>query len=55
MHGTALLKTSKEKDIGVTLIAEWKVLEQCGIAAKKGNQLLGTIKVNITHREKNII
>ena len=54
MHNTVLLKTSsKEKDLGVTISADWKVSEQCGIAARKGNQLLGMIKRNITYREKN--
>ena len=55
MHNTVLLKTSKEKDLGVTISADWKVSEQCGIAARKGNQLLGMIKRNITYREKNSI
>ena len=55
MHNTVLLKTSKEKDLGVTISADWKVSEQCGIAARKGNQLLGMIKRNITYREKNLI
>ena len=32
-----------------------KRVEQCGIAARKGNQLLGMIKGNITYREKNVI
>ena len=32
---TVLLKTSKENDIGVTISADWKMSEQCGIAAKK--------------------
>ena len=53
MHNTVLLKTAKEKDLGVTISADWKVSEQCGIAARKGNQLLGMIKRNITYREKN--
>ena len=48
MDNTVLLKTSKEKDIGVTVSADWKVSEQCGIAARKGNQLLGMIKINIS-------
>ena len=48
MHNTVLLKTSKEKDLGVTISADWKMSEQCGIAARKGNQLLGMIKRNIT-------
>ena len=50
MHNTVLLKTSKEKDIGMTISADWKVSEQCGIGARKGNQLLGMIKRNITYR-----
>ena len=54
MHNTVLLKTSKEKDLGMTISADWKVSEQCGIAAKKGNQLLGMIKRNITYREKHL-
>ena len=52
IHNTVLLKTSKEKDLGVTISADWKVSEQCGIAARKGNQLLEMIKRNITYREK---
>ena len=56
MDNTVLLKTSKEKkDIGVTISADWKVSEQCGIAARKGNQLLRMNKINITYREKNFI
>ena len=39
MHYTVLLKTSKVKDLGVTISADWKVSEQCGIAARTGNQL----------------
>ena len=54
MHNTVLLKTSKEKDLGMTISADWKVSGQCGIAARKGNQLLGMIKRNITYREKNL-
>ena len=29
-----------------------KVSEQCGIAASKGNQILGFIRRNITYKEK---
>ena len=52
MDNTVLLKTSKKKDLVVTISADWKVSEQCGIAARKGNQLLGMIKINITYREQ---
>ena len=55
MDNTVLLKTSKEKDIGVTISADWNVSEQCGIAARKGKQLLEMIKRNITYRERNLI
>ena len=39
MYYTVLLKISKEKDLGMTISADWKVSEQCGIAARTGNQL----------------
>ena len=33
----------KEKDLGVTISADMKVSEQCGIAASNGNQSLELI------------
>ena len=48
MGGTILIKTVKEKDLGVTMNANMKVSEQCRIAASKGNQVLGMIRRNIT-------
>ena len=39
----------------MTISADWKVSEQCGIAARKGDQLLGMIKINITDKENNLI
>ena len=44
--------TSQEKDLGVTFSADMKVSEQCGIAASKGNQILGLIRRTITYKEK---
>ena len=32
-----------------------KVSEQCGIAAAKGSQIIGLIKPNIVHNEKELI
>ena len=32
-----------------------KVSEQCGIAARKGDQLLGMIRRNITYRERKLM
>ena len=55
MGGTILSKTVKEKDLGVTMNANMKVSEQCGIAASKGNQVLGMIRRNITYKEKSLI
>ena len=55
MGGTILSKTVKEKDLGVTMNANMKVSEQCRIAASKGNQILGMIRRNITHKEKSLI
>ena len=44
MGGTILIKTGKEKDLGVTMNANTKVSEQCRIAASMGNQVLGMIR-----------
>ena len=48
MGDTVLGTIVKEKDLGVTISADMKVSEQCGIAASKGNQILGLIRRNIT-------
>ena len=45
--------TVKEKDLGITINADMKVSEQCGIAASKDNQILGLIRRNITFKEKS--
>ena len=55
MGDTVLGTTVKEKDSGVTISTDRKVLEQCGIAASKGNQILGLIRRNITYKEKRLI
>ena len=55
MGDTVLGTTVKEKDLGVTISADMKVSEQCGIAASKGNQILGLIRRNITYKEKKLI
>ena len=39
MGGTELNTTLKERDLELTISADRKVSEQCGIAAKKGNQI----------------
>ena len=52
MGYTVLGTTVKEKDLGIIISADMKVSEQCGIAASKGNQILGLIRRNITYKEK---
>ena len=45
----------KEKDLGVTISADMKVSEQCGVAASNGNQILRLIRRNIAYKEKKLI
>ena len=52
---TVLGTTVKEKDFRVTISADMKVSEQCGIAGSKGNQILGLIRRNITYKDKKLI
>ena len=53
--GNTILGTSVKKDLGVTISADMTVSEQCGLAAAKGNQILGLIRRNITYMEKTLI
>ena len=53
MGDTVLSTTVKEKDLGITISADMKVSEQCGIAASNGNQIHGLIRRNITYNEKS--
>ena len=55
MGDYVLCITVKEKDFGITISAHMKVSEQCGIAASKGNQIIGFIRRNITYKEKMLI
>ena len=55
MGDTVLGTTVKQKDLGVTISADMKVSEQCGITASKGNQILGLIRRNITYKGKKLI
>ena len=54
--GVAVLgRTTQEKDLGVTFSVDMKVSEQCGIAASKGNQILGLIRRTTMYKEKQLI
>ena len=55
MGNAVLGRTTQEKDLGVTCSADMKVSEQCGIAASKGNQVLGLIRRTIMYKEKQLI
>ena len=46
--GTIVSKAVKEKYLGVSMIANNNVSEQCRIAASKGNHFLGVIRRYIT-------
>ena len=52
MGDTVLNTILKEKDLGLTISAGMKVSELCGIAAAKGNHILGLIRRNIVYKEK---
>ena len=55
MGDAVLVRTTQEKDLGVTFSANMKVSEQCEIAASKGNQILGLIRRTIMYKEKQLI
>ena len=55
MGDAVLGRTTQKKELGVTFSADMKVSEQCGIAASKGNQILGLIKRTIMYKEKQLI
>ena len=55
MGDAVLGRTTQEKDLGETFSAGMKVSEQCGIAASKGNQILGLIRRTIMYKEKQLI
>ena len=48
-------KVLKFAYLGLTISADMEVSEQCGIAAAKGNQIIGLIRRNIVYKEKELI
>ena len=52
MGDTVLGTTVKETDLGITISADMKVSEQCGIVTSKGNHILGLIRRNIALGER---
>ena len=55
MGDAVLGRTTKENNLGVTFSADLKVSEQCGIAASKGNQIIGLIRRTITYKDKHLV
>ena len=55
MGNAVLGRSTQENDLGVTFSADMKFSEQCGIAALKGNQILGLNRRTITYKEKQLI
>ena len=55
MEDAVIGRTPQEKDLGVTFSADMKVSEQYGIAALKGNKILGLIRRTIMYKEKQLI
>ena len=47
-----LNSTAKKNYVGLNTTADMTVSEQCGIAAAKGNQILGLIRRNTVYKEK---
>ena len=50
--GDAMVGRTK-KILRVTFSADIKISELCGIAASKGNEILGLIRRTITYKEKS--
>ena len=55
MGDAVLSRKTQEKDLGATFSADMTVSEQCGIAASKGNQILGLIRRTIMYKETQLI
>ena len=55
LDGKALATVSEEKDLGVIISQDLKVSTQCGVAAKKGYQILGLINRTFACKTKSII
>ena len=55
MGDTVLGTAVRENDLGMTISADMKVSEQCGIAASEDKNILGLIRRNITYKEKSLL
>jgi ribonuclease P/MRP protein subunit RPP40 len=55
MGGNEIKKSKKERDLGVIMDCTGKSSEQCVMAVKKANSVLGMIKRNIKFKSKEVI
>jgi ribonuclease P/MRP protein subunit RPP40 len=55
LNGTALSITSEEKDLRVIIKDNLKPSQQCAVAARKENQILGQIRRGFTCYDKDTI
>jgi hypothetical protein len=55
MGVNTLKKITQERDLGVLIDKSGKSAEQCALAVKKANGILGMIKRNIKFKSKNVI
>ena len=51
MGDAVLGRTTQEKDLRVTFSADMKVSQQCGIAASKGNTIMGLFRRTIMYTD----
>ena len=52
MGDTVLGTILRENHLRITISADMTTSEQCGIAASKGNQIIGVIMINISYKQK---
>ena len=55
LGGSPIQSTGSEVDLGIVVDKSLKVGNQCAIAAKKGNAMLGMIKRNFNNKDKDSI
>ena len=55
MGYTVLRTILREKHLRITISADKTTSEQCGIAASKGNQIIGVIMRNISYKQKRYL
>ena len=55
LGGSILKSSKKERDLGIIVDDGLKFSEQCNVATRNANIILGMIKRSITNKNKNVI